>query len=158
MIVAGLFVSSKTFTNLMSFDIGSYGDFLVFLAMIGWASTTIVIKKYLTKLDSSTIAFYRFFIASLVFLVYLIFKPTPIFSNQYQILIGILVGIGFIIFYEGLKLVKAVQASALELSAPFFGAILGFLVLGEIITGFQGLGMASLGIGIYFLSRKEQKQ
>lgn len=155
MILAGLFVSIKTFENLTNFNIGSRGDFLVLLAMGGWASTTIMIKKYLNKTDSSTITFYRFFIASTVFLLYLTFNSISIFSNWYQVAIGAIVGFGYIMFYEGLKLVKAVQASALELAAPFFGAILGFFILGEFITTFQTIGMVSLAFGVYFLSKKE---
>ena len=155
MIIAGIFVSTGTFQNLIQFHIGTRGDLLVFLAMTGWASTTIIIKKYLAEIDSSIVAFYRFFIATLVLLVYLAFNPVGIFSSWYQVLLGAIVGFGFIMFYEGLKLIKAVQASALELSAPFFGIGLSFLILRETITWFQGLGILSLFIGVYFLSRKE---
>lgn len=155
MIIAGVFVSTRTFSNLMQFNIGSRGDLLVMFAMVGWASTTVIIKKYLIEIDSSIIAFYRFFIATLGLLIYLAFYPIGIFSSWYQILLGAIAGFGFIMFYEGLKNIKAVQASAIELSAPFFGVALSFLILRETITWFQGLGMLSLFLGVYFLARKE---
>lgn len=59
------------------------------------------------------------------------------------------------LYYEGLKRIKAAQASALELSTPFFAALLGFSILAEIVTFMQMLGIASLFVGIYFLSKKE---
>jgi len=44
----------------------------------------------------------------------------------------------------------------LELSTPFFAAIIGYFVLGELITIIQALGIALLITGVYFLSRKEE--
>ncbi|RLF61018.1 MAG: EamA/RhaT family transporter, partial [Thermoplasmata archaeon] len=43
-----------------------------------------------------------------------------------------------------------------ELSTPFFAAILGFVVLGENITVLQVVGMFLLFIGIYYLSKREE--
>jgi len=53
--------------------------------------------------------------------------------------------------------IKAAQVSALELSTPFYAAILGFLVLGETITILQIIGVILLVIGIYLLSKKEDE-
>jgi len=66
------------------------------------------------------------------------------------------VGAGTILYYEGLKRIKAVQVSALELSTPFFAALLGFLILGEWVTVMQISGMILLFIGVFFLSKKEE--
>jgi drug/metabolite transporter (DMT)-like permease len=46
--------------------------------------------------------------------------------------------------------------SALELSTPFFAAVLSFLALGELVTQMQIVGMVLLLIGVFFLSRKEE--
>lgn len=154
MIIAGLFVSTRSLDNLLTLNLGTFGDLLVLLATGGWATTTLFTKKYLSKFDSGLITFYRFGISSIFFLLYFAFNMQPIFNNWYQVLIGVLIGIGYILYYEALKHIKAVQVSALELTAPFFGAILGFLILKEVITRFQGLGMISLLFGVYFLSRK----
>ena len=62
---------------------------------------------------------------------------------------------GTLLYYEGLKRVKAAQAGALELSTPFFAAILGFLVLGELVTSMQIAGILILCIGVFLLSKKE---
>jgi len=155
MMVAGLFVTTKTLQNLFMLKLGTRGDLFVLLATIAWATTAIVMRKYLRDLNAGVLTFYRFFIASIVFVIYLLSTSSIMLSNPYQIIVGIVVGIGTILFYEGLKRIKAAQVSALELSAPFFAALLGFLILGEIVTVMQILGIVLLMIGIYFLSKKE---
>jgi len=69
---------------------------------------------------------------------------------------GIIVAIGTISYYFGLKRIKAAQVSGLELSAPFFAAILGFLILGEQLTIIQIFGIILLLVGIYYISKKEE--
>lgn len=155
MMVAGLFVTTKTLQNLFMLKLGTRGDLFVLLATIAWATTAIVMRKYLRDLNAGVLTFYRFFIASIVFVIYLLSTSSIMLSNPYQVIVGIVVGIGTILFYEGLKRIKAAQVSALELSAPFFAALLGFLILGEIVTVMQILGIVLLMIGIYFLSKKE---
>ena len=73
-----------------------------------------------------------------------------------QILIGVIVGAGTILYYEGLKRIKAAQVSALELSTPFVAALLGFLILEELVTVMQIAGMVLLFVGVCFLSKKEE--
>ena len=156
MIVAGLLVTTKNLENLFILRIGTIGDLLVVFASIAWATTNIAVRKYLRDMNAGVVTFYRFVIASIIFVIYLLSTSSVIISNIYQILVGIVVGIGTIIYYEGLKRIKAAQASALELSAPFFAALLGFVILGEIVTIMQILGIFLLFAGVYFLSRKEE--
>ena len=70
-------------------------------------------------------------------------------------ILGIIIGIGTILYYEGLKRIKAAQVSALEFSTPFFAAILGFFILREFVTIMQIIGILLLFVGIYYLSKKE---
>ena len=69
---------------------------------------------------------------------------------------GIVAGIGTIFYYEGMKRLKPAQVSALELSTPFFAAIIGFLALGELVSPMQILGIFLLVIGVYLISKKEK--
>jgi len=94
-------------------------------------------------------------IASIALAVYLILTSTISVSNIYQISVRIATGTGQILYYEGLKRLKASQVGALELSTPFFAAILSFFVLGEVTTFMQIAGIIFLIVGVYFLSRKE---
>ena len=156
MMVAGLLVTTKTFQNLFMLQLGTMGDLFVLLATVAWATTAIVMRKYLKDLNAGVLTFYRFFVASIAFIIYLLFTSSIFLSNAYQIIVGVIVGAGTILYYEGLKRIKAAQVSALELSTPFFAAFLGFLVLGEIVTIMQMFGIILLIVGIYFLSKKEE--
>jgi len=155
MIIAAVFVTTNTLENLFMIKLGTAGDIYVLLATVAWATTAIVMRKYLRELDAGVITFYRFSIASVIFIVYLSLKSSLVLSNIYQILIGVIVGAGTILYYEGLKRIKAAQVSAMELSTPFFAALLGFLILREMVTVMQIAGMALLFVGVCFLSKKE---
>ncbi len=158
MMVSGLLVTTKTIENLGALKLGTLGDLLVLSSTVAWATTAIVMRKYLKEMNAGVVTFYRFFLASIAFSVYLISTSTIGIANIYQILIGIVVGAGTILYYEGLKRIKAAQVSALELSAPFFAAILGFVILGELLKTMQIVGIFCLLLGIYCLSKKEKAQ
>jgi len=155
MMLSGLMVTTKTFSNLSSLKIGTFGDLLVLFATISWATTAIIMRKYLKKMNAGIITFYRFLFASIIFISYEILKSSIRIANIYQPLIGIIVGTGTILYYEGLKRLKAAQVSALELSTPFFASLLAFFILDEKITLMQTAGIFLLCIGIYFLSKRE---
>lgn len=155
MLLAGLFVTTRTVENLANFRIGTVGDALVLFATVVWATTTIAMRKYLREMNAGVVTFYRFFIATLAFAAYLLFTYGIGFSNIFQLMLGTVGAIGTILYYEGLKRIKAAQVSALELAAPFFAAILAFFVLGELATVMQATGILLLFVGVYFLSKKE---
>ena len=155
MMIAGVLVTTKTLENLSAVRLGTAGDVYVLLATVAWATTTIVVRKYLRDLDAGVITFYRYIVASAVFITYLSLRSSLVLSNIYQILVGIAVGAGTIFYYEGLKRIKAAQVSALELTTPFLAALLGFCILAERITALQIAGMVLLFAGVCFLSKKE---
>ena len=101
------------------------------LATTAWATTTIAVRKYLRYLDAGVVTLYRYVVASAVFVVYLSIRSPLVLSNIHQILVGIVVGVGTILYYEGLKRLKAAQVSSMELATPFFAALFGFCILGE---------------------------
>jgi len=156
MIIAALFVTTKTLENLSMIKLGTLGDVYVLLATVAWATTAIVARKYLRELNAGVVTFYRYLIASVIFVVYLSLKSSLVLSNIYQILVGVVVGAGTILYYESIKRIKAAQVCAMELSTPFFAALLGFLVLKEGVTVMQISGMVLLFVGVCFLSKKEE--
>jgi len=91
------------------------------------------------------------------FVLYLMATSGISISNIYQIVIGVVAGIGTILYYEGLKRIKAVQVSGLERSTPFFAALLGFFILRETVTVMQIIGIFLLFGGIYYISKKEDR-
>ncbi len=155
MIIGALLVTTQTLQNLLILRVGTVGDLLVVGATVSWATTGIVARKYLNTMNCGIITFYRFLIASIFFTTYLVIRSEFQFGGLNQIIIGIVVGTGYILYYEGLKRIKAAQAGALELSTPFFAALLGFLVLGELVTPMQIIGIIILCMGVYILSKNE---
>lgn len=158
LIISGLLVTTRTPENLLALRFGTLGDLMVLSATIAWTTSAIVMKKYLTSLNAGTITFYRFFIPSLLFVTYLGLTSSLFIANIYQVLIGGIIGIGTILYYEGLKRLKAAQVAGLELSTPFFAAILAFFFLSENITPLQILGIGMLFGGVYLISKKEQEK
>ncbi len=156
MIISSFLVTTKSIDNIISLKIGSFGDLLVLISTIAWASTAIVMRKYIKHLGALIITFYRFLFASIIFIVYFIISWNMIEVNIFQIIIGIIVFFGTILYYIGLKRIKAAQVSGIELTAPFFAAILGFIILGEILSFIQIIGMILLLFGIYFISKNEE--
>jgi drug/metabolite transporter (DMT)-like permease len=156
MMTAGVLIATRSVENLMAFRLGTYGDLVVLSATVAWSTTTIAFRKYLREMNAGVVTFYRFLFASLVFAAYLTASSGFGAVNVYQFMIGIVVGIGTILYFEGLKRNKAAQVSSLELSTPLFAAVLGFLVLGELVTQLQIVGMSLLVIGVFLLSRREE--
>ncbi|MDP2925555.1 MAG: DMT family transporter [Nanoarchaeota archaeon] len=155
LILAGIFVSIGSIENLLLLKLGNIGDLLVLISTIAWATTAIAMKKYLVKMNAGVISFYRALVVSVIFWIYIIFFLGMGEFNKFQFFLGIFVGIGTILYYEGLKRIKAAQVSALELSTPFFSAALGYFVLNEKITLMQAIGLILLILGIYVISKKE---
>jgi drug/metabolite transporter (DMT)-like permease len=156
MMMAGLLIATRSSENLLMLRLGTYGDLVVLSATVAWSTTTIAVRKYLREMNAGVVTFYRFLFASLALAAYLVFFSDLGAVNMYQVMIGIVVGVGTILYVEGLKRNKAAQVSALELSTPFFAAVLSFLALGELVTQMQIVGMVLLMIGVIFLSRKEE--
>jgi drug/metabolite transporter (DMT)-like permease len=156
MILSGLLVTTRTLENLFALKFGTIGDLIVLSATIAWATSAIVMKKYLTAMNAGVITFYRFFFPALIFAAYLGTTSSLIITNIYQVCIGVIIGVGTILYYEGLKRLKAAQVSGLELSTPFFAAILAFLFLSEFITSMQIIGILLLFGGVYLISKKEK--
>lgn len=155
MILAGLMVTTATMGNLSALHFGTHWDAFMLLATIAWATTCIVARRFLSKLNAGVITFYRFGITALVLTLYVLGTSTFTLSNPYQLYVGIAVGVGTILYYEGLKRLKAAQSSALELCTPFFAAGFGLFMLGEHVTPMQLLALLTLGVGVYFLSKHE---
>ena len=158
MLVSALLVTSRTPANLLQLRLGTTGDLMVLAATTGWATTTIVARKYLRDLSSGVLAMYRYSLAAIVFTAYVLWRDGLPRVNRYQVMVGALVGVGMILYYYGLRRLKAAQVSALELASPFFAALLGAVVLHEPVTGLQGVGIFLLCGGVYFLARHEEAE
>lgn len=156
MMLSAWLVSTRTLDRAAALEFGTWGDAFVLAATVAWATTAVAMRKYLTRLDAGVITFYRFALASLVMLVYLAARNHLVVANAWQVVVGVVVALGTILYYEGLKRLKAAQVSALELAAPFFAAMLAWLVLHETVTALQFTGLVFLCLGVLVLARREE--
>ena len=156
LILSGLLVTTGTLENLMNLKLGTIGDLFVLSATIAWATTAIATRKYVVHLNTGVLAFYRFSIAAAVLSIFLIANNRFFIANYYQVAVGIIIGLGTILYYESLTRIKAAQTSALELSTPVFATLLAYFTLSEIPTIMQFVGVGFMLLGILFISRREQ--
>ena len=153
-IFAVVLITSRTVENLTNLKIGNFGDLVIFFAMCCWAIVAIP-GKYLTKkVSSAVIVSFRFLIALIVILPILLYFNQLIITSIYQVLLGVLVGVGYIFYYEGMKRLKASQVAFTELSAPVFIAIFAWPLFGKIVTTLQIMGIVLLMLGLYMLTKK----
>jgi len=154
-IFAVVLITGRTLDNLANLRLGNFGDLVVLLATLGWALVAIPGKQLTKEVSSVVIVGYRFLIASIVFIPVLLFSNQLIVNSIFQVLIGIVVGVGYIFYYEGLKRVKASQVALCELSSPFFVAIMAWSFLGEKTSPMQIVGAILLMLGLYILTREK---
>ncbi len=154
-IFAVVLITGRTVDNLASLRLGNFGDLVVFFATLGWAIVAIPGKQLTKEVSSVVIVGYRFLIASIVFIPVLLYSNQLVINSIHQVLLGIVVGLGYIFYYEGLRRVKASQVALCELSSPFFAAILAWSFLGEKTTLMQISGAILLIMGLYILTQEK---
>jgi drug/metabolite transporter (DMT)-like permease len=153
-VCAAVLITGRTIDNLTAFTFGNLGDLTVVFATVSWAIVAIPGKQLTEEIGSGLLVCLRFVIASLVFLPLLLYLDQLVLTSPYQILLGALVGMGYIFYYEGLRRSKTSHIALTELSAPFFTVILAWHFLGEIITPMQTLGALILLCALFVLSQK----
>jgi len=52
LIISGFLVTTTSIDNIISLRLGTFGDLLVLISTIGWATTAIVMRKYLKHLNA----------------------------------------------------------------------------------------------------------
>lgn len=107
------------------------------IAHIIWGANFVVAKITLQEFPVMTLAFLRFFLATILMLPFLItfdkkeFK-VPLTHLPKLFLAGImLVTINIALFYEGIKHTTAINASVLSMSIPIISVLGGWIILKE---------------------------
>lgn len=110
-----------------------------------WASTFINIKVALLQIQPNTLAFVRFFIASIVLGLICLIKRQPLVARQdwFWVVASGLTGVALYNFLQnqGLKYAGAIDSAILASLAPVFMVLLAWLFLKETITRRQLLGI-----------------
>jgi drug/metabolite transporter (DMT)-like permease len=136
-----------------------------FIATLGFASSTVLSKRALKNVEFREATYLRFAITAMVMLV-LVFASdnfTSIASvtmNQWYIFIAIAFltgGPGILLYYYGLKHIKASVATIAELAFPLTAILLEFWLRGNILGPIQWLGVIILFYSILRVSKLEIK-
>ncbi len=149
--VAAILISGRSIENLLGLKF-NVGDLVVLFATFCWALVAVPGKRLTRTANSMLIVGYRFLVASIFFVPLLLILNQLVIESVYQIVLGVIIGLGYVFYYEGLKRIKANQVALTELSSPFFTAILAWFILGEYITGLQIIGAILLAIGLIILA------
>jgi len=122
-----------------------YASLFAVLAAFSFGSSTVFSKKILGKLDFITATFFRYGLTSiLMFLVVLSLGELKEFQNitpNNRLIIGIIsvtTGSGAIfLYYYGLKKVKAIIATIMELFFPISAVFFDYFINGHILSPIQ---------------------
>ena len=84
--------------------------------------------------------------------------PTPL-STASSILVGFFCyGLSLMFFVRSLRTLGTAGTSAYFSSAPFVGALVGLLILGDPVTQFFIVGSLAMGIGVLFCATERHEQ
>jgi len=153
MLLSAVLVMSGSLANLLSLHFGSIGDGLVLLATVFWALSGLLAKKYLQTLPSSLITMGRFLVALPFYSLLVLVMSHTLFLSWASFALGMLIGLGYFLYYEGLKRLKTAQAAALELAAPVFATAFGYLFFQETVSPLKWIGIGLLFVGIFFFEK-----
>jgi len=142
-----------------------YASLFAVLAAFSFGSSTVFSKKILGKLDFITATFFRYGLTStLMFLVVLSFGQLSEFQNitaNNAMIIGIIsatTGSGAIfLYYYGLKKVKAIIATIMELFFPMSAVIFDYFINDHILSPIQWISAAVMIFAIINLNTDNTK-
>lgn len=126
--------------------------FALFLAHVIWGGNFIVAKVTLQEFPPSSLAFLRFFLATLLLTPFFLTETKKIKIKREDL--PLLVGTGIAIitlnitfFFAGITKTSAINASVLTLTIPMLSVLLGWIFLKETIYFVNILGLITALIG-----------
>jgi drug/metabolite transporter (DMT)-like permease len=164
-------ITKSMFLGFLSLIIGSFlflnvkmhafnvGDLYVFIAVLYWAIEIVISKKLLKKLSGTLVASSRLFIGSIIILFYLLItQKAYLFSSidsgifLWMVIGGVLLAGYNFTFYNGLKQLKAVEATAiLTLGMPITG-LLSIIFLDKTLNPLQFMGVGFMLLGVILIN------
>lgn len=165
-LVAGHFLTFGTSLPHFQEDKNTiYASLLAILAAFSFGSSTVFSKKLLGKLDFITATFFRYGLTALMmFIVVLSMGLLPEFKNMSSnnwLIVGIIsvtTGSGAIfLYYYGLKNVKAIIATIMELFFPMSAILFDYFFNGHILSPVQWLSAAIMIFAIINLNADNTK-
>jgi len=132
------------------------GNFLALGSGFFYAAMALAAKPVMKKVSGYYMAFWQYFIISLIFILFLnVNSLQAVYGNWWQLaIIGVVcTGIPFILFMEGIRKVKAQKIFIITALEPLAGTALALLVLGEMPSLYTIVGAALILYGVYRITR-----
>lgn len=162
-LIGGYLVTFKDLApNFATGSKTAYAALLAIGAAFGWGSSTVFGKRALRHASFKTITSLRFGVTALVMLIIVSISNnlstiSTVSSKQWWYLLAIAFstgGVAMIIYYYGLKRVKASISTICELFWPVSAVIMDFFINKTRLAPSQWLGAALLLVAIYQVSVK----
>lgn len=152
--IAGIVAGGE---NKLSFSSATFtGDIIILCAAMAWGGFTFISKSFLgryTPLQFSTIM-----VTIGAVMLFLVGIPGMLSLDWSQVTYGaygglvysgmLSIGLAYIIWNYGIQQVGAVRTSTYQNLVPVFGAVFGFILLDESMTGLQLFGSSGVIAGI----------
>lgn len=130
------------------------------LAAFSFGSSTVFGKKVMGKLDFATTTFFRYGIATFIMLFVVLYNKS--YSNFYEAtsqnwlvisIISLTTGSGsMLLYYYGLKRVKAIIATIMELFFPISAVFFDYIINGNVLSEIQIISAAIMIFAIVNLN------
>ncbi len=155
-IIGVLFIQSSGLDGLSL----SFGEFIIFLAMLTQAVSFIFVKKATQNVDSRHVTVVMMFAGALgLLLISFIFEPgglsgmvdAPLWVYGAFFFSGIVAtGAGYFIFNTGIQMIGASQTVIFNNFIPFFGVMFSVMFLGDNVYWVQLFGFLFIVLGVLF--------
>lgn len=137
--------------------IPNLGDLLIILVALIVAFQNVFAKKIMQNISTDIVILFRVFISALIITIF-----TPIFINNFNLNIlsnsfyyvlfsAILYFLSVVCQYRAIKLIGPFITTTFFLSGSLFSALFAYILLGEILSFIQWIGVVGILLGGYLL-------
>ncbi|MBI4765979.1 MAG: DMT family transporter [Deltaproteobacteria bacterium] len=139
-----------------------FGDFLMILAALGWAATTVYIKRYFTQecTPFQTLLYQLLFSAPILFLLSVFLEKDPIRLIDLTVFLSLFyqtVIVAFLSYWAWFYLIHiypVTTLSAFSFFTPIFGVFLSSLLLKEPLSLWLLIALGLVSLGIYWVNKR----
>jgi drug/metabolite transporter (DMT)-like permease len=139
-----------------------WGDFLILLGALGWAATTLYIKRYLIGSCGAfqTLIYQLLFSAPVLLLLSLFMEGNPVYHLDGTVLLSFVyqtVIVAWLSYWAWFYLVHIYPVTSLatfSFFTPIFGVFISSLVLGEALSLSLLVSLVLVSVGIYQVNKR----
>jgi len=158
----GVFIGAILILYNGTFSLNA-GDLLIIFSTATYSIGNFYAKKALNDVSPAIILLVRFFLGGFfIFFIALLAESqsnfTQIMLQNWQIVLFtglVLLGIGKVIWYEGLKRLDISKAISLSMTFPLFSLIVLIAFFNEIPSTYQWAGILVMALGVYFSVKRQ---